>query len=681
MLGWRVTDPELTLRGAVTPGTGDEAESMTSASDSASSDGPRERRDLPAVRLPGTAWRVVLLSAWLLVAVCAVVLVVGLWLPWFWDWSGSGTGSFFSQSEWWAFLIIVLGPGWSLVTVVLAVRDRDEWESATPVRPARVWLSFAAAFVACLIVGRSLLTVNEFNFDGSDFRIGVGGPIATFAAAGLAIAWFTLAVAATVGRGKAAVWRVLCWAGVLPWLASVLVVGLLAAGATVAVPRLAAGWYVDHTTAEPLPSMPVSAPARLDRTKWRVRAHRLFTSTVAGRYLVLGEPRGVRVLDATTGEERWHYWHTLMAAERVVVSADGKAVFLLLYDGGWATGATHMAVGLDVATGRVRWQWDSPQVVSHERRDSRGRDFSTTTQTAAGDVVVLAEVCEINCGYLTAYDVRTGRLRWRWEAGAWERENELEHCVLSQATGDRRQVLVVERCETDPVGGPPVPMFRVRVSALSADSGAVKWSWQQPTPSRRAVPYGMPPRLAVTGDHVMVSHDDMPPEEDGFRPRRVVRLSAEDGTKSWDQPEPRGVAYLLPPVVVDGVAIYPGPTVSIGVNATTGVPRWRHETPQLSGGWDDPEVTAIHGDRVYLLLANGDSRNPGVVRVASITNNGTINVSPDIPLNHAPDSRSEPPRDCVDCPHFASQRLGLGPGILITTQEIPTGAIDVVGIG
>lgn len=187
-----------------------------------------------------------------------------------------------------------------------------------------------------------------------------------------------------------------------------------------------------------------------------------------------------------------------------------------------------------------------------------------------------------------------------------------------------------------------------------------------------------------------VSYVDKPAgaEREAPSPRRVVRLSATDGTELWSQPDPRNLGYLLPPVVADGVAVYPGHRASFGVDAATGVQRWRRETPQLEG-WN-AEVMLVRGNKVYLLLLDITEKQvrdgyrypqSGAVRLAAISaTDGTVDLSPKIALNPDPPLNV----DCglwVGCSGFASPYLGIGPGVLVTTADNPDGSIDVVGVG
>lgn len=161
-----------------------------------------------------------------------------------------------------------------------------------------------------------------------------------------------------------------------------------------------------------------------------------------------------------------------MDAARVVVSADGKTLFLLLFDEGSTEldDVRHVAVGLDVATGQLRWQWDTPRYVPHNPVDDRLRTDPRTPPAVAGDVVALSRACLLPedraCGFLNAYDMRSGKPRWTWHA-----RGDGPDCVLTQSADGGQQIVVVEDCATS-----------ARVIALSADTGAVRWSWQRPAP-------------------------------------------------------------------------------------------------------------------------------------------------------------------------------------------------------
>ncbi len=155
------------------------------------------------------------------------------------------------------------------------------------------------------------------------------------------------------------------------------------------VARLGLAWQAELGTNRVLEATPVMVDGVL------------YTSGVAGR---------VYAFDAATGRELWAFeppidmqvnrWVCCDMANRGVAVADGR-VYVGALDG-WL-------YALDARTGRVVWKVDS--IEDHRRGMS-----STGAPEIAGDVVVLGNAgSDYDArGYVTAYDRRTGALRWRF---------------------------------------------------------------------------------------------------------------------------------------------------------------------------------------------------------------------------------------------------------------------------
>lgn len=155
------------------------------------------------------------------------------------------------------------------------------------------------------------------------------------------------------------------------------------------VGRIGLAWEADLGTARGQEATPVMVDGVL------------YAAGVAGR---------VYAFDAASGRELWRFEPEVdMQVNRTVCCdmvnrgvavADGK-VFVATLDG-WLN-------ALDAKTGAVVWKTDFIE-------DRRKGDNSTGAPEIAGDVVVIGMAgAEYDVrGYVTALDLRTGRLRWRW---------------------------------------------------------------------------------------------------------------------------------------------------------------------------------------------------------------------------------------------------------------------------
>lgn len=153
--------------------------------------------------------------------------------------------------------------------------------------------------------------------------------------------------------------------------------------------RLGLAWQAEFGTNRVLEATPV------------VVGDVLYTSGVAGR---------VYAFNAETGRELWRFepdidmqvnrWVCCDQANRGVAVADGR-VYVGALDG-------HL-YALDAKTGRVVWKVDT--IVSHKRGYS-----STGAPEIAGDLVILGNAgSDYDArGYVSAFDRRTGKLRWRF---------------------------------------------------------------------------------------------------------------------------------------------------------------------------------------------------------------------------------------------------------------------------
>lgn len=155
------------------------------------------------------------------------------------------------------------------------------------------------------------------------------------------------------------------------------------------VTRLGLAWRAELGTKRGMEATPVM----LDGT--------LYLTGMAGR---------VYAFDAATGAQRWGFtpeidgraWRAACcdAVNRGVAIA-GDRLFVAALDG--------KLYALDRKTGEVQWSTDT--IIDHDRGYS-----STGSPEVAGDVVIIGNGgAELDVrGYVTAYDIKTGKLAWRF---------------------------------------------------------------------------------------------------------------------------------------------------------------------------------------------------------------------------------------------------------------------------
>jgi quinohemoprotein ethanol dehydrogenase len=222
----------------------------------------------------------------------------------------------------------------------------------------------------------------------------------------------------------------------------------------------------------------------------------MYTSGVAGR---------AYAFDAATGRELWRFEPAVDMqvnrtvccdmANRGVAVARGK-VYVAALDG-WM-------YALDAKTGRVEWKSDA--VVDRNRGDS-----STGAPEVAGDVVVIGNAgAEYDVrGYVSAFNLDTGELRWRffvvprdpglgpqdhpdleraiatwdpdsrWDVGGggapWDAINyDAETGLVLVGTGNGGPYHTAKR---SPKGGDQ--LYLASILAIDAKTGRLKWYYQQ----------------------------------------------------------------------------------------------------------------------------------------------------------------------------------------------------------
>lgn len=501
---------------------------------------------------------------WILLAVGAVTLVVGLFLPW--DWAGTRRPSPTA-----VVALVGLGP-----VASAAVALRHWWPGSRPDRgPGPPLFAAGAAALATVIAGGLLLRIDP------ERGIRTGGELAVLGCLGLLAGWLLVAV----GRG-----------GRLKWTGTAVLGGLvvLLLGLT-AAPAL--GWYADgrfvrHDTSSALPDVATAAPAALTRTSWQARVPRVETyqdpaaPLVAGRYLVLTHAYGASAVDAVTGQTRWSYTRSDGLAVVAVVVAGGGRTAAVLFDG-YIGG---LVVALDTATGRQLWQ----------RRD---RGWGLATTMFGTDAAVLVNDRAVGGGEAVtqALDPRDGAVRWTWRSATGGRHGCWAHAgtpagdvvALAVLCDDRRQDFV---------------------AGLSTRDGRELWRWR-PDGGGEETPFARSIQAAGAAFWVLTTR---PATRDG-KPAvdTALVLDARTGKPSAQHPAPQGL-----PVLAGDTALYVDGTTT-AVDLATGRVRWRRDIPALAGR--TPTAAAQRDGATYVLAPPDDDTQVDATRLLVLdTTTGTV---------------------------------------------------------
>jgi outer membrane protein assembly factor BamB len=201
-------------------------------------------------------------------------------------------------------------------------------------------------------------------------------------------------------------WPALAWLGVL---VLALVTGVV----------LAANGDANNTDVRTAPALPSEPPTPLGeelRTLWSSDDAVDDQRIVAGSTVITTTDRGVRGLDAQTGEERWHYLRSnATMCDFTVLENAVVAIFR-------TTGRCNEAVALEADSGVRRWY--------------RNVDFSERLSLLGSGTAALAATL----GGIAVMDAVGNSIRWRY--------NPPEGCELSSIGIGSSGVVVLERCET-----------------------------------------------------------------------------------------------------------------------------------------------------------------------------------------------------------------------------------------
>jgi len=436
--------------------------------------------------------------------------------------------------------------------------DGDEPRSPHSVA-LRVATGLLLAAVPLLAVLGAVISLNDFSCSGSPSlpicSTGVQTLVSILPACGAAagvLVCFVVGGFAVRHRRTPYPWIALA---LVPPVASVVVAfGLASTGV----------WSADATTAADTRPAPVPAAPRTRTWGWDAPEGLTVREVVpAGAGVVVSVEDGVVALDGVTGRERWHY---RVAGARVALAAvtpDGDTLTLTYnvpYEG---ADEVHLLV-LDATTGTVIL----------DKTGSESYFYDTYSWGLLTDQVLVSVAEQVR-----AFGPRTGARRWEYSPPAQCRRWEEQPAVAGAGV-----VMVGMVCgpEKPPVQIPSDPE-PVTVTVVGLDERTGQQRWQH------------------TRDGVLVAK---------FVP-------ADDGSAVFLQCD--GFAALLNPATGATVLDAPGTDADLVIGAsdewlaTTSVdtttytltrPNSEPITLQLPGGFR--EAATATGDRVYVLLTNGD---------------------------------------------------------------------------
>jgi hypothetical protein len=485
-----------------------------------------------------------------LVLAGVVVAAAALAGPWSWR-----LGSAHARPEPGVLLAVAaLGPLLSVVRL-----------AAVAVRPPPVPPTLSAGLAGAAAASAAAITAGAGAGVSSLDGLAPGAPLATAGCLAAAVGWLIVAVTGGAPVPVPA-----------PAAAAAAAAVLVVSGTGYALVHWRAETrYVDHRTAAAAASQPPALPVDPGRPRWR-SAQGGVAVGVAGRALVLRDKAGVRVLDVTTGAERWRYLRRDVSVDAVGLAADGRTVVGL-----WRGHDGALAVGFDSDTGVRRWQ---------RRYTGRGfQDASASLPARLADRIVGAGDVAVKVPFergadLVALDVRTGARRWTYLAAG---------CVLTDLLGGASDLLAVAAfCRRS-------GELRPVVLGLSTVDGAVRWEWSPPQDVAR---FSDELALAATTGGVLVQYgalrgadsDDVPLTQRA--PRTGTVLSAQGGTAGATHRVPAPFA-----TATGTTAVYVGDRTT-AVDLAFGRPLWTAQAP--GPGWTPVAAVAV-GPAVLVALRGG----------------------------------------------------------------------------
>ena len=299
--------------------------------------------------------------------------------------------------------------------------------------PRRTWASRGRIprRVSGPVLSCAVLAVVVLQTDGLArfWPVRPAGWLAVFCALGLVVGWLLLALLPPWRTSTRSGWADLAtrpWseAGATGWLAGCLALMLLAAAAT-ATGLWASAITAQGTTSAALPTLDQAVPSDPTRVSWQdPLGGDQEVDAVTGRYVLVDQRDGVKVLDAATGAMRWDYLRRSdeYFLDYSAVSGDGQTVYAVF--GSLRLRATVTVVALDAATGATQAQWTARGVADDDASSDPAADPGGGAWQVVGDELVHETGPSFSVDnyedvgvQATGYDARTGAEIWQdlWE--------------------------------------------------------------------------------------------------------------------------------------------------------------------------------------------------------------------------------------------------------------------------
>lgn len=295
-------------------------------------------------------------SAGTIVACCGVpALAASLFLPWY---DPGGVPTFTGEPGGIGLRSLIV----LLVIVVGLLAARSWWR-----RNRRERALARRLLLPVLSAGLLALVIVQLDGFARFWPVRPGGWLAAYGALGILLGALLSALGPTAGAQDDADGAAAGSRTAVRGTGCVVIVLLAAAGAFSGL--ASADIVAQSSTAAALPDLKTATPASPNHVRWSARLG-LFEAVVgvSGRYVVVDQSDGVRVLDAETGQQRWYYLRRAddYTLAYTVLSPDGRTVYAI-FDSP-PTSGTVTVVALDTATGTLLREWSATTDTGDDER-------------------------------------------------------------------------------------------------------------------------------------------------------------------------------------------------------------------------------------------------------------------------------------------------------------------------